>query len=440
METTEKMIKGLFNSVGFKLAFIAFISLILLIPAAMIMELIREREQRHDETISEVTAIWGKTQTICGPVLTIPIRSEVNTGQQSTGNLTRYAHFLPENLRVVGTLEPEVRYRGIYRVVAYRAKIHVSGNFSDIDLTSLSFKGSKPEGDLAWIEIGISDMRGINHEIKIHLQDSVLSVIPGIPGKEISASGVHCLIPITHELSGSFAFDLDLNGSSALRFLPLGKRTDVRLSSSWNAPSFTGAFLPDVRKIDKNGFSADWNILHVNRNFPQQWTDNQYSTEESAFGVDLITPVDTYQKSMRSVKYAILFIGLTFLVFFFSEVFTGLRIHPVNYFLVGISLCVFYSLLTALAEHLGFTAAYLISSLTIISLIGIFAHALYKRKKITAVVVVSLSSLYAFLFVILQLTDYSLLFGNIGLVLVLALVMYFSRKVDWYSPMKDIRA
>jgi len=436
METIEKMIKGLFGSVGFKLALITFISLILLIPANMIMGLIREREQRHDETISEVTAVWGKEQILCGPVLTIPIKAKGKTGQDEYGTATRYAHFLPENLRVEGTLEPEVRYRGIYQVVAYRTKIHVSGNFSGIDVTKLNLKQDDIEGNSAFIEIGIPDMRGINHEIRLHLGDSILPVIPGIPSKELSESGVHCQIPVTPMFSGNFAFDLDLNGSSSLSFIPLGMKTEIRLSSVWNDPSFTGAFLPDERKIDKNGFTAEWSILQVNRNFPQQWIGNQYSAEESSFGVALITPVDTYQKSMRSVKYAILFISLTFLVFFFSEVFTKLRIHPVNYLLVGIALCVFYSLLTAMAEHLAFTEAYLISSLIIIAMIGMFAHSLYKRRKVTTIVILSLVSLYTFLFVILQLTDYSLLLGNIGLVLVLAMVMYFSRKVDWYSPIK----
>lgn len=152
--------------------------------------------------------------------------------------------------------------------------------------------------------------------------------------------------------------------------------------------------------------------------------------------MDLITPVDTYQKSMRSVKYAVLFIGLTFLVFFFSEVHTKVRIHAVNYLLTGFALSVFYSLLTAIAEYLPFTIAYCISSLTIITMIAAFAHSLYKNNRVTLTVTLALLALYIFLFVILQLMDYSLLFGNIGLVVILSLVMYYSRKIDWYSSVK----
>jgi len=437
METIEKMTNGLLNSVGFKLALIAFLTLVLLIPANMIMGLIREREQRRDETIREVTSVWGNEQTLCGPVMTIPFKSTEKTGQNEFSTVTRYAHFLPDDLRVEGTIEPEVRYRGIYKVVTYRARLHITGNFQGIDLASLPIKQEDIDGNSAWIEIGVPDMRGINKEILFHWGEADLLVIPGIPSQELSSSGIHSEVPLAALSAGSFAFDLDLNGSHALNFIPLGKETNIKLSSPWNSPNFNGAFLPDERKITKAGFSADWNVLQLNRNYPQQWIGNQYSLEESTFGVDLITPIDTYQKSMRSVKYAALFIGLTFLVFFFSEVLTKIRIHPINYLLAGVALCVFYSLLTALAEYISFTMAYLVSSLTIISMITIFAYSLYRNKRVTITIITALLALYTFLFIILQLMDYSLLLGNIGLVIILSLVMYFSRKIDWYSPVKS---
>lgn len=437
METFEKMSSGLLNSVGFKLALIAFLTLLLLIPAQMIMELIREREQRRDETIQEVTSVWGNEQTLCGPVLTIPFVSIEATGQNEYVPVKKFAHFLPERLKIEGTVEPEVRYRGIYRVVTYRTRLHFSGSFPEIDLNGLNIKPEQIDGSTAWIEIGIPDMRGINQDILLHFSGSEYPVTPGIPSKELSLSGIHCEVPVSLASSDSFAFDLDLNGSHSLNFIPIGKETNVTVTSSWNSPSFKGAFLPDDRKITKDGFMADWNILQLNRNYPQQWISDQYSLTESTFGVDLITPVDTYQKSMRSVKYAVLFIGLTFLVFFFSEVLTRIRIHPVNYLLTGIALCTFYSLLTALAEHISFTMAYIAGSATIVTLIALFAQSLYKNYRVTLTIVAALLSLYIFLFIILQLMDYSLLFGNIGLVLILALVMYFSRKIDWYSPLKS---
>jgi inner membrane protein len=437
METIEKMTHGFFNSVGFKLGIIVVLTLVLLIPATMIRELIREREQRRDTTIEEVTSVWGNEQTICGPVLTIPFSQIEKSGEKDYRTISRNARFLPEEMLIEGTMEPEVRYRGIYRVVTYRAKLHVTGHFAGIAIPVSGISPDAMAGANARVEIGIPDMRGINQDILIHWGDTVLQVIPGIPGNEIAGSGVHSEVPVSFNTTRSFSFDLDINGSHALNFIPLGKNTTVRLTSSWNSPSFAGAFLPDDRKITRTGFTAVWNILQLNRNFPQQWIDNQYEVGESAFGVELITPVDTYQKSERSVKYGVLFIGLTFLIFFFSEIFTRIRIHPVNYLLVGLALCLFYSLLTALAEHIPFAMAYLAGSLVIIFLTGTFAHSLYRKWQVTVTVISSLIALYVFLYVILQLIDYSLLFGNIGLVIILALVMYFSRKIDWYSPVKD---
>ncbi len=437
METLERISNGLFNSAGFKLGLITFLTLLLLIPANMIMNLIKEREQRRDETIQEVTSVWGNEQTICGPVLTIPYKVSEKSGKDEFITVISHIHVLPEKLKVEGTLEPEVRYRGIYKVITYRAKLHISGRFADPDLTSLNVMPEQIDGDMAWIEVGIPDMRGINQDIMIHWGDSVLPVVPGIPSQEISNSGIHCEVPVGNLSGGDFSFDLDLNGSHALNFIPIGKETGVNLISSWDSPSFKGAFLPDDRKISKSGFTAEWNILQLNRNYPQRWSGNQYSLTESAFGVELITPVDTYQKSMRSVKYALLFIGLTFLIFFFAEVLTKTRIHPVNYLLTGVALCVFYSLLTALAEHISFALAYLVSSLIIITMIAVFAWSLYKNIRITLIVIAALVALYTYLYVILQLMDYSLLFGNIGLVIILGIIMYFSRKINWYSTVRS---
>ena len=437
MENLEKVKNNLFNSVGLKLALIAFLSLLLMIPAFMIMDLIGEREQRSNETINEVTALWGNEQTLTAPVLTFQVVTLPKPGQNATGSTSRYVHFLPENLKITGNAEPEVRHRGIYRVVTYRSKLHVTGNFLPPDLEALKISKEEISGIDAWIEIGIPDMRGINQNIRIHWGDSVSPVIPGTISREIMPSGVHAPVKIDFTSAVTFSFDVDLNGSSGLNFIPLGKETNVDLTSTWTAPKFKGAFIPDNQKVDKNGFTAHWNILQLNRNYPQQWIDNQYKVDESSFGVDLITQVDTYQKSMRSAKYAILFIVLTFLVFFFAEIMTSVRIHIFNYLLVGIALCVFYSLLTALAEYIPFTIAYLIAGTVIIGMIAVYAHSLYAKKQVTLTVTMTLAALYIYLFVILQLANYSLIIGNIGLVFILGLVMYFSRKIDWYSPVKS---
>jgi inner membrane protein len=436
MENSEKPISSFVASPGFKLGLIAVLTLLLLIPASMIRELITERELRRNETITEVTSVWGNEQTLCGPVLTVPVEQVEENDKGVAKTMVRYAHFLPEALKIEGTIEPEVRYRGIYKVITYHTRLHFSGSYAPVSFEGLSLNSEKIKDNLAWLELGIPDMRGINQEIRPIVNDDTLDAVPGIPSKELSVAGVHCKVPLTLNKGLEFSFELDLNGSHALNFVPIGKTSEVLLSSSWNSPSFGGAFLPDSRDVNKQGFSASWKILQLNRNYPQQWIGDQYSVSESVFGVSLITPVDTYQKSMRSVKYALLFIGFTFIIFFFAEIITRVRIHPIQYVLTGIALCIFYSLLTALAEHINFALAYLISSISIISIISIFAYSLYKNFRVMLILTGSLLVLYVYLYIILQLSDYALLFGNIGLVIVIALVMYFSRRIDWYSSLR----
>lgn len=257
-----------------------------------------------------------------------------------------------------------------------------------------------------------------------------------------------------------FAFNLDLNGSSSLGFLPMGKVTEVSINAPWTTPSFTGAFLPDTREVNEAGFSARWKVLHLNRNFPQAWKGNQYyfslselaSTEDMlmppalrggseikpgqqnfAFGVNLLMPVDQYRKSMRSVKYAIMFISLTFLTFFFVEILNRKRIHPIQYLLVGLALCIFFALLLAISEHTAFNLAYILSALAVTALIGIYVSAVFKSRKLTAMLSLLLVLMYGFIFTLLQLEDYALLIGSIVLFIILAVVMYISRRIDWYA-------
>jgi inner membrane protein len=222
-----------------------------------------------------------------------------------------------------------------------------------------------------------------------------------------------------------------------LKFVPVGKTTDIEISSVWNTPSFTGAFLPDERQINDSGFVAKWNILQLNRNFPQTWVNNKYNIEESAFGVNLLLPVDQYQKSMRSAKYAIMFIALTFIIFLFVEILNKKRIHPVQYILVSFGLLLFYTLLLSLAEHIGFNLAYVISGAAIVGLITSYSQSIFKKTKLTLIMGGALSFLYIFLFVVLQLQDFALILGSIGLFIILAIIMYLSRKIDCYSPISQ---
>ena len=425
------------DSITAKSLMIALLILIMLIPTSMIRRLINEREITRDDVVNEISTKWGRQQTLAGPVISIPYKAHYKRGDEIIERIG-YAHFLPDTLQIDGNISPEIRSRGIYNIIAYNSLLHFHASFDQIDFSGLQIK---PE-DVLWnenyVSIGITDMKGINEPIRIRANDQALSVTPGTPLTDIVESGVNARV---HRLEENkrleINFDLDFKGSEMLSFIPLGEKNEINISSSWGHPSFNGEFLPDKRKIDENGFTAHWNILNLNRNYPQEWANDDYDITRSAFGVRLLFPVDQYQMSYRSVKYAIMFLGLTFLVFFFSEILNKKRIHPIQYLLVGFALCLFYTLLVSLSEHVNFLVSYLVAAVSTILLITAYTSSFLKSARLTGIVALVLVVLYSFLYTILQLQDYSLLFGSIGLFVTLAIVMYLSRNIEWNSSIKE---
>jgi len=420
------------TSTTFKFLIVGALILILLIPAEMIKSLIKERNALRNSVIDEVSYKWGNPQTLAGPLLTIPYKQYFRKDNKIIEEV-HYAHFLPENLEINGDVNPEIRYRGIYKVVVYSSNLEFKGNFRKPDFSQWKINESDILWDDAYLSVRVPDMRGIRDIVKINWNKDVFDVNPGI--NQQNYSGISSQVKIGDSEQYDFSYNLNLNGSSSLNFIPLGKETNIAIASPWTNPSFDGAFLPYEREVNEKGFNAKWKVLHLNRTYPQQWTDDSYYIDDSAFGVGLLFPVDQYQKSLRSAKYAIMFISLTFLVFFFTELLNKKRIHPIQYLLVGLGLSIFYSLLVSLSEHMSFNWAYLIASVSIIGLITAYAHSIFKNLRLTAILSLILVILYLFLFTILQLQDYSLLLGSIGLFLTLAIVMYLSRKIDWYANM-----
>ncbi|MDD2345301.1 MAG: cell envelope integrity protein CreD [Bacteroidales bacterium] len=430
MSTISEIKEWMKNSAGFKLAIIGVLILLLLIPQGMIKSLIRERISYRNEVIHDICSKWAYSQYINGPILTIPFK-QADPAKPLT-YITKNAHFLPEKLFIDGKIEPEIRYRGIYKVVVYNSKLQIKGNFAKPDIQQLNLNTEDILWDEAYISLGINDMRGIKKKINILWDNQSVEMQPGIPSVDVINSGVSAKIPIP-ENNISFDVFIDLNGSEMLSFTPVGKETIVKISSPWNSPSFDGSFLPDNRNITADGFTADWNVLNLNRNYPQQWIGSNNSTESSQFGVKLLFPVDQYLKTERSAKYAIMFIFLTFTLIFFFERFQKRRIHFIQYFFIGAALIIFYSLLLSLSEHIPFTWAYLVSATAVISLILSYTYSMIKSVKSTAILGISLVSIYLFLYTTLQIEDYSLLIGSIGVFAVLAILMFFSRKIEWGS-------
>lgn len=416
-----------------KMIVIAVIALLLLIPATSIESLIYERQLNRDAAIQEVSNKWGGEQMLAGPILNIPYRVYHENKEGELRYTVHYAHFLPKTLTIDGKVDPESRKRGIYEVVLYNTKLRFSGVFERPDFDIWSIDPQNVHWDEAYISIGIPDMSGIQKDLTLIWNGKNQVVESGLPEKEVINSGLISRVAFGEEEVAKFEFAVDLNGSGQLSFVPTGKKTLVKLASPWADPSFNGEFLPDHREVGKDGFTAEWEVLDVNRNYPQQWLGNTQHIQEAAFGVGLILPVDEYQKNMRSAKYAILVISLSFLMFFLIEILNKKRFHPFQYVMVGLAIVLFYSLLISFTEHMGFNLAYLIASALVIGLITVYVAAVFKTRKLTILVSLLLTIIYFFIFVILQLQDFALLVGSLGLFGALASLMYLSRHINWYE-------
>jgi inner membrane protein len=445
MQTSDQSIFDKFNawmrsSLTIRIISIGFLILILLIPTLMVQDLITEREYRGNDVKNEVSSVWGKIQTLSGPIVSVPYRKQYINDKKEVYTQIEYAHFLPENLVIKGELIPEKRHRRIYDVIVYTANLKFSGNYQGFDFKDWKIEESEILWDKAFLSFGIPDMRGIRENMILNWNNEEFSFNPGIESTDLVPSGISTYIDLSagkNKEIKNFSFNLNIRGSEEIYFTPLGKNTTVQIHSNWGTPSFKGAFLPDKYTITDKDFTASWKVLHLNRNFPQKWTGNQYHIEDAAFGASLLIPVDHYQKSTRSAKYAIMIIAFTFLVFFFIEVLNKTRIHPIQYLLVGLALIIFYTLLLALSEHFNFNLAYLISAIATISLVTFYSQSIFKKMSLTMFSAIILFALYSFIFIILQLEDYALLMGSIGLFVVMALIMYLSRKIDWYNFRKE---
>ncbi|MCY4158089.1 MAG: cell envelope integrity protein CreD [Bacteroidetes bacterium] len=435
------MIERLGKSIELRLAAIALITLILMIPLAIVADLVNDRSLTHDKTLSDIGEEWSGKQTLLGPIVVVPFSSsEYVSG--STGEplkTTMHAFFLPNTLTVSGSIEPEIRYRGIYQTILYTADLTISGAFPEADFSRWSVNDEDIRWHEAFLAFGISDMRGVKEQILINWSDTTLSFTSGMRDANVLATaGINT--QITADRPNEFSFNLKLDGNDELMFVPVGKTTQIDLDSSWPSPSFRGAFLPDERSIAEDGFSARWQVLDLNRSFAQSWRgETEDLLLESAFGLSLHPPVDQYQKTQRSTRYGFLLIGLILLAFFLIELRIGLRAHPFQYILMGLDLCLFFLMLLSLGEHMAFNHAYIISGIATIGLAALYAGSIYRSHKIGLLTTAILALLYSFIFLLLQLQGYALFAGSIGLFLLLAITMYLTRNFANLSSMSRSR-
>lgn len=433
------------ESVLFKLFLVGALMLALLIPLVMVSGLISERQIRHDQTATEVAHSWGLEQTLGGPVIKVPYHLHGKDENGKPQTWTVHAIFLPEELAVTGKIQPERRSRGIFEVAVYRTELSWKGTFRRPSFTAWGIADTDILWNEAELAFGVPDMRGLRRGVKVSWAGEGLDLAPGGSIEGMWSRGLRTPLPglAAHEPGRiyPFAFDLVLDGSRSLKFLPLGQQTTVKLSSPWPDPSFVGAYLPESRQVRETGFEASWSVPYFGRSYPQQWRSTEASTvapqdafDASAFGVDLFLPVDAYQKTERSLKYSMLFLLLTFLTFFLYEVFNPFSLHPLQYLLVGSALVLFYLLLLSISEHAPFGIAYAVASAATVGLIGGYAAAILRGRLRALGTAAALAALYGYLYVLLQAEDYALLLGSVGLFAILALVMFVTRRIDWYAP------
>ena len=441
LDSVERLASSIRSSQMLRLFSVGLLALLLQIPIAMIGGLVAERQERRQAAVTEVSSKWGNVQSIIGPVLIVPYtyRSTETSasGLQITRTETRNAIFLPEQLRVRGSIDAELRHRGIFSIPVYKVGLTLEGEFTRPSFAELGLEPAGVAWERAQLAIGISDARAIQQETAVTWNGKPVSFLPGTGAFTDGGTGIHAVVGLANGgQRAQFSFPLSLNGSLGVYLTPFAQNTIVELQSNYGHPSFQGSWLPVERSVSDAAFRAKWSIPFLGRNYPQAWKAEVGMRKEidgSRFGVELVNPVDHYRMAERSVKYAGLFILLTFATLWLIEVLAGVRVHPIQYLLLGGALCLFYLLELSLSEHLGFPLAYTVASFSVVALVAGYSVVVLHHIRRALFVIAVVSLLYAYLYILLMNEDYALLIGSVGLFLILAAIMYATRRVDWYA-------
>lgn len=418
-----------------KLGFILILIVLLMIPQTLVQGLIGERKYRLFSVKEDISHSWGGVQTITGPVITVPYTKKVLQNNQWV-EVENQFFIMPENLSIISDLKTETKNRSIYEILIYTAQVDMQAAFEIPDLSAMDRDVIEILYDEARINIEVTDPKALNDGVYFTSNDKRYKMVMGTADKTVIGPGISVRFPLSEsDNKVSIDIPISINGHEGLFFYPGGDQTDISMNADWHSPSFQGNHLPKESDITNEKFSARWKTNEYSRPSPRYWAGYAYQLThpESTFGARLIKPADQYQQNSRSAKYALLIITLTFGIFFVFESVYKSRIHPVQYSLVGAALVLFYYLLLSISEHLGFNWAYFISSYATISLISTYAYYVLKEGKRIGILAGAMTILYGYIYVLLQLEDYALLAGAVGLFGILAIAMYLTRNVDWYS-------
>ncbi|WP_051268305.1 cell envelope integrity protein CreD [Terrimonas ferruginea] len=397
------------------------IALLLWVPTLFILEIVRERELRQQQASADINQKWAGPQKVTSPVIAVPYKIG--------GNMI---YLMPDKADVSTRVATETRRRGIYEVPVYRSSINISGSFAPADMASAGVEDSLLDWDRALLILPVKDaLRGIREDIRLQWGDETLTLLPQYDGADFLKDAYYVRLPLSQDKMHSlhqFNLQFNLNGSGELLFASAARDTRIKMESGWKDPSFQGSMLPETREVGDSGFVANWKFL--NRNTPQVWINRSYSLEPLTVGTVFMLPVDGYDKTRRAVKYALLCIILTFVAFLLIELVYKRSLLLVHYGLAGLALVLFYTLLLSVSEYTGFNWAYCIAGVATIALVTWYTGGILKSARISLFICLVLTAVYGYIFSIIQLQDFSLLMGSIGLFIALAIVMYFSRRLQ----------
>ncbi|WP_116789185.1 cell envelope integrity protein CreD [Flavobacterium sp. CJ74] len=434
------------QSTTVRVIMVGVLTLVLLLPLQYVKSLIWERQELQQNVSAEIAGQWGGNVFVYGPILKVPyqIITETETIDKATKVVTiskqasiTYAYFFPDALNVDANVTTETKKRNNYETTVFSSKMKLSGNYPTPDFSKAKIPTENILWDEARIIMNAGSLKSIKGAVNITFNGKTYDFEPVIKESNQNGNSTSWLETSPVNLAGltgkptSYKMDINYDGSEKISIVPIGKITEATIKSNWADPKFDGNFLPYTKTITDDSFAASWKVSHLNRAFVQQYFGSLPDLGQFTFDTNFIILNDEYQQNERAAKYGFLVIGLTFLVFFLIQMMSKISIHIFQYGMVGLALIMFYTLLIAITEHSSFTLAYLLSGSAVIIMIGLYSVSILRNKKFPIFITTALTALYTFIYVIIQLEDYALLAGSLGLFAILGAVMYFSRKIDW---------
>ncbi|HNX38835.1 MAG TPA: cell envelope integrity protein CreD [Candidatus Cloacimonadota bacterium] len=441
-----------------KLVIIGVIVLVLMIPAVWITFLIHERNERKQSVISEIAGKWGGAQVVSGPFISVPygvpLKNVVPDGKNNSTEIIKYIHFAPDSLKIGGKIKAVTHKRGIFNVTGYQADLDLMASIPIAVIDDPAYKDLPLRWDEALVSFDLEDQRGLKEltgelngkPLLFNRAENVLSInkLPEASNSKESKRyaeetkqtdfKLSAAVPVDNSATGiKLRIKLNMTGTQQLDLTTSALKETVTLEGDWKSPSFVGDMLPESRTLDSKGFKATWQTNDLSSGIKKLWSSDEPMPQLSGMGVNFLIMVDSYQQTTRALKYSVLFLVLTFMTFFFAEVMTKQKIHPIQYLMVGCGLLIFYLLLLSISEHLAFGWAYLIAATGVVLQISLYCHSILKTRSFALKIGALLTFLYGFLYLLLRLQDSALLIGSISLFVLLSVAMYIIRNINWYS-------